>query len=39
MLGKIYAQQGNFQASKREYAILQKLDPKLAQNLFRYINM
>jgi hypothetical protein len=38
MLGKLYAQQENFQASKRENLILQKLDPKLAQNLSRYIN-
>jgi len=38
MLGKTYAQQGNVPASMREYNILQKLDPKLAQELQRFLN-
>ena len=39
MLGKTYAQQGNIQASRREYNILQKLDPKLAQDLSRFLKL
>jgi Flp pilus assembly protein TadD len=39
MLGKTYAQQGNIQASWREYNILQKLEPKLAQDLQRFLNL
>ena len=39
MLGKTYAQQGNIPASMREYNILQKLDPKLAKDLSRFLNL
>jgi tetratricopeptide (TPR) repeat protein len=39
MLGKTYSQQGNRQESMRQYNILQKLDPKLAKDLYRYINL
>jgi S1-C subfamily serine protease/Flp pilus assembly protein TadD len=38
MLGKTYAQQGNIRGSGREYNILQRLDPKLAQELQRFLN-
>jgi tetratricopeptide (TPR) repeat protein len=38
MLGKTYAQQGNITASRREYTILQRLDPKLAQELYRSLD-
>jgi len=39
MLGKTYAQQGNIPASMRQYNILQKLEPKLAQDLYRFLNL
>jgi hypothetical protein len=39
MLGKTYAQQGNIPASMREYNILQKLEPRLAQELYRFLNL
>ena len=39
MLGKTYAQQGNIPASRREYTILQKLDPKLAKDLSRSLKL
>ena len=39
MLGKTYAQQGNIPASMREYNILQKLEPKLAKDLQRFLNL
>ena len=39
MLGKTYAQQGNIPASMREYNILQKLEPKLAKDLSRSLNL
>ena len=39
MLGKTYAQQGNIPASMREYNILQKLEPKLAKELSRSLNL
>lgn len=39
MLGKTYAQQGNIPASMREYNILQKLEPKLAKDLYRSLNL
>ena len=39
MLGKTYAQQGNIPASMREYNILQKLEPKLAQDLSRSLKL
>ena len=38
MLGRTYAQQGKIQASLREYNILQKLEPRLANDLYRYIS-
>ena len=39
MLGKTYAQQGNIPASMREYNILQKLEPKLAKDLSRFLKL
>ena len=39
MLAKTYAQQGNIPASWREYNILQKLEPRLAQDLYRYLKL
>jgi len=39
MLGKTYAQQGNIPAATREYNILQKLDPKLAKDLSRFLRL
>ncbi len=39
MLAKTYAQQGNTPASLREYNILQKLEPRLAQEFYRYLKL
>jgi tetratricopeptide (TPR) repeat protein len=39
MLGKTYAQQGNIPALTREYNILQKLDPKQAKDLSRFLKL
>jgi len=39
MLAKTYAQQGNLPASMREYNILQKLEPKLAKDLSRFLKL
>jgi Tfp pilus assembly protein PilF len=39
MLAKTYAQQGNIPASWREYDILQKLGPRLAQELYRSLKL
>ncbi len=38
MLGRTYAQLGNITASMREYNILQRLEPRLANDLYRYIS-
>ena len=38
MLGKTYARQGKIPASIREYNILQKLEPRLAQELQPLLN-
>jgi serine protease Do len=39
MLAKTYVQQGNLRESMRQYNILQKLDPKLAKDLYRFMNL
>jgi serine protease Do len=39
MLGKTYVQLGNITASMREYNILQRLEPRLAKDLYRFINL
>jgi S1-C subfamily serine protease/Flp pilus assembly protein TadD len=39
MLGKTYVQQGNLQESMRQYHILRKLDPKLAKDLYRFMDL
>gem|GEM_PF-3017191 len=39
MLAKTYAQQGNIPASLREYNLLQKLEPGLAQEFYRYLKL
>jgi tetratricopeptide (TPR) repeat protein len=39
MLGKTYVQQGNLRESMRQYQILRKLDPKLAKDLYRFMDL